>query len=139
MRKFAILATLLAFTLAACVPAAGTVNPNDLDGRDWTLLNIQYPDGTVSTPEFGEYTLDFDFEDDRMFVVADCNQGSAAFEANDDGLLVVGPITLTRVACAPGYISDEFVSQLGLANNFGFTDGYLHLSTLDSVNLVFRR
>lgn len=139
MRKFAILATLLALALAACVPATGTVNPADLNNREWTLLNIQYPDGTVSTPEFGEYTLEFDFEEERMFVVADCNQGSAAFEANEDGLLVVGPIALTRVACAPGSISDEFVAQLGLANNFGFTDGYLHLSTLDSVNLVFQR
>ena len=139
MRKFAILAALLALVLAACVPAAGTVNPDDLTGRDWSLLNIQYPDGTVSTPEFGEYSLSFDSEEDRIFVVADCNQGSATFEATEDGMLVLGPITLTRVACAPGSISNEFVSELGLANSYGFIDGFLFLSTLDSVNLVFSR
>ena len=58
-------------------------------GRDWQLLNIQYADGRVSEPTFGEYSLEFDF-DERMYVVADCNQGSAGFEATDDGRLVLG-------------------------------------------------
>lgn len=139
MRKFFVLASLLALVLAACMPAVGTVNPNDLRGRDWQLLNIQHPDGTVVTPEFGEYSLEFNGDDARMFVVADCNQGSAAYEATVDGDLVVGPITLTRMACAPGSISDEFVSQLGIARAYGFTDGFLHLRTLDGVALVFSR
>lgn len=138
MKRLLLPVALLALLAAACMPAAGTVNPQGLTG-EWQLLNIQYADGSVSTPDFGEYTVRFDFAEDRMFVVADCNRGSGSFEAREDGSFVVGPIMLTRMACPPESISDEFVAQLGLANSYGFTDGYLHLTTLDDVALVFKR
>ncbi len=138
MKRFAIVAALLALVLAACVPAAGTVNPQQLNGS-WSLLNIQYPDGEVATPDFGEYSIEFDFEEDRMFVVADCNQGSASFEANEDGSIVLGPLTQTMMACPPGSMGNEYALQLGMASSYGFVDGFLHMRTLDGVALVFSR
>ena len=138
MKKFALLSVLLALMLAACVPAAGTVNPQQLNGS-WSLLNIQYPDGEVATPAFGEYSAEFDFEDDRMFVVADCNQGSASFEANADGTIVLGPLAQTMMACPPDSMGSEYALQLGMATSYGFVDGVLHMHTLDGVALVFSR
>ena len=139
MKKMLMPLGLLALLLAACVPAATGPEPGDLTGADWQLVNIQYPDGTVSTPSFGEYGISFDAVEGRMFVVADCNSGSAPYEAGKDGGLAFGPIMLTRVACPPGSISDEFVLQLGLTDGFGVTDGFLHLSTRDDAALVFGR
>lgn len=138
MKRLAILTALLALVLAACMPAAGTVNPQQLNGS-WSLLNIQYPDGQVATPDFGEFSAEFDFDEDRMYVVADCNQGSASFEANEDGSIVLGPLTQTMMACPPDSLGNEYAMQLGMANNYGFIDGFLHLRTQDGVSLVFGR
>lgn len=138
MKKIALLTAMLALVLAACVPAAGTVNPQQLNGS-WSLVNIQYPDGEVATPAFGEYTAEFDFEEDRMYVVADCNQGSASFEANPDGSIVLGPLTQTMMACPPNSMGSEYAMQLGMANGYGFVDGVLHMRTQDGVSLVFSR
>lgn len=139
MKRLAIVAGLLALLAAACVPAAGTVNPAQLEGGEWTLLNIQYADGEVSTPEFGEYTVDFSGEEDRMYVVADCNQGSASYEADEDGSLVLGPLTQTMMACPPGSMGSEYALQLGMASQFGFEGGYLYMTTQDGASLVFNR
>lgn len=139
MKKLVILAGVLALLVAACVPAAGTVNPAQLEGREWSLLNIQYPDGEVATPDFGEYTADFNGSEDRLYVRADCNQGSASFEANPDGSLVLGPLAQTMMACPPGSMGSEYALQLGMASSFGFEGGYLYLTTQDGVSLVFER
>lgn len=141
MKRLLLSGTLLALLAAACMPATepGNVDPQALADGDWQLLNIQYADGEVSEPAFGEYSLEFDFDEERLFVVADCNRGSATFEANADGSLVIGPIGLTRMACPPGSISNEFVAELGLASTYAFEGGFLVLSNLDGNSLVFSR
>ncbi len=141
MKKLLLPVALLVLVAAACMPAAepGTVDPQRLAAGEWQLLNIQYADGEVSTPEFGEYSLDFDFDEERMFVVADCNQGSASFEATEQGQFVVGPLGLTRMACPPGSISAAFAAELGLVNSYAFQDSYLVLSNLDGTSLLFSR
>lgn len=141
MKKLMAFAAVLALLVSACVPATelGKVEPERLADADWQLLNIQYADGRVSEPTFGEYSLEFDFDEERMYVVADCNQGSAGFEATDDGRLVLGPIALTRMACPAGSISDEFVAELGLGSSFSFEEGHLIVHNLDGNSLVFRR
>ncbi len=138
MNRLLLSAAGLLLVLAACVPAAGTVNPQQLAGQ-WTLLNIQYADGTVSAPEFGEFTVDFDFSEERAFVVADCNRGSGAFEATEAGVLTFGPIAQTMMACPPGSMGTEFAMQLNMANRYAFIDSFLHLSNQDGTSLVFQR
>ena len=138
MKRVTLLAAGLLLALAACVPAAGTVDPEQLAGS-WTLLNIQYADGSVSTPEFGEFTVDFELSEDRVYVVADCNRGSGTFEANPDGSLVIGPVTQTMMACPPGSMGTEYAMLLGTANGYGFVEGFLHLTTVDGAALVFHR
>lgn len=141
MKRLLAFGTLLALAVTACMPAAepGTVDPQRLAGADWQLLNIQYADGELSEPSFGEYDLQFDFDEERLFVTADCNNGSASFEATADGRIVLGPIALTRMACPAGSISNEFVAELGLASTYSFEGDFLVLSNLDGNSLVFSR
>lgn len=141
MRRLLAFGAVIALLVSACMPAAGpgSVNPARLAGADWQLVNIQYADGELSEPAFGVYSLEFDTEEDRLFVTADCNSGSASFEANDDGSLVLSPITLTRMACPAGSISNEFVTELGLASAYAFEGDYLVLRNLDGTSLVFSR
>jgi heat shock protein HslJ len=102
--------------------------PEDLAlvGTVWELEQIQYNDGTLLMADPPEnYTVEF-MDDGSAAIQADCNQGRGDFTTDDSSIdLTVGAIT--RVACPPGSISNEFLQGLNDSAIYFFQDGKLFM------------
>ena len=122
-------------------PAAATPSPALPAGiRDaslgWIGLTTPVEDVNVHVPD--KYTIRF-LAGERLEVRADCNRGTASYSVAADRRLEIGPIAMTRVACAPGSLSDRFAREVGRANRYFVHEGTLYLELpADSGTLRFR-
>jgi len=118
----------LCFTLAACAATGsggpvlpGLVNapPPPMAAEDslplgvvWSWQMTQMSDGAVIVPDGRErYTLEFR-PGGTVSVRADCNRGSATY-VRSGSTLGIGPVALTRMACAADTRDAEFLKGLG--------------------------
>jgi len=109
-----------------------------LIGPVWELEQIQYNDDTLLVADPPEnYTVEF-MADGGVAIQADCNQGRGEFSTDDSSLdITVG--ALTRAACPPGSISNEFVQALDGAVIYFFQDGKLFMDIrYDTGTMRFR-
>jgi heat shock protein HslJ len=105
------------FMASACGdsnPAGGTASR--LEGS-WALVAFEPAAGgvaPVSDPQ--AYTLEFG-SGGALSARADCNQCQSSYEAQGVALSV-GGLACTRVACAPGSRSNEFIAAVSAASSY---------------------
>ena len=81
-------------------------------GVVWSWQMTQMSDGAVIVPDGRErYTLEFR-PGGTVSVRADCNRGSATY-VRSGSTLGIGPVALTRMACAADTRDAEFLKGLG--------------------------
>lgn len=102
----------------------------------WTLTTIvtEATPTPVSNPT--AYTVQF-LPDGTMRILADCNQGRGRYTASPPALGIVDVAT-TKVACAPGSLSDTFIATLTAVATYEFQDDALVLGTDQGVQLVLK-
>ena len=109
-----------------------------LVGTVWELEQIQYNNDTLLVADPPEnYTIEF-MADGSIAIQADCNRGRGEFSSDDSSIdITVG--ALTRAACPPGSISDEFVQGLNNSAIYFFQDGKLFMDIqYDTGTMRFR-
>jgi heat shock protein HslJ len=109
-----------------------------LIGPVWELEQIQYNNDTLLMADPPEnYTVEF-MADGGVAIQADCNQGRGEFSRDSSNIdITVG--ALTRAACPPGSISNEFVQALDGAVIYFFQDGKLFMDIqYDTGTMRFR-
>ncbi len=91
----------------------------------------------VAAPE--KYTLQFFLADGKVAVRADCNNASGSFTADAHNLTIsLGP--MTRAACPPGSLSDQFIKELGEVQTYLFDGSDLILGRkADSGSMRFAK
>lgn len=118
-------------------PSAPQVTSSQLVGVTWRWEQTQMNNGDIFTPDNpNNYTLQF-MEDGSLSLQADCNQGSGIYTVESQALtLVLGPMTL--VACPPGSLADQFLTNLkGTAIYFFEGDNLLIDLMADSGTMRF--
>jgi heat shock protein HslJ len=110
-----------------------------LVGPVWELEQIQYNDGTLLTADPPEnYTIEF-MEDGSVAIQADCNQARGEFSTEGSGSIDITVGAITRAACPPGSISNEFVQGLNDSVIYFFQDGKLFMDIqYDTGTMRFR-
>jgi heat shock protein HslJ len=105
-----------------------------LSGVVWNLREIK---GTTpaTPPDPSAYTLTFDGAG-SVAIRADCNQGSAGYEVDGNGLSFA-PALMTRVACPPESLYDLYVQSLEAVVSYTFADGDLVLGLSDGSTMIF--
>jgi len=99
-----------------------------LGGTSWQFVKFQGGDGTVLRPDDKtKYTLAFG-ADGSLSARIDCNRGRGTWKSAAKNQLELGPMTLTRAACAPGSLHDHIVKQLSFVRSYVIKDGRLYLS-----------
>jgi heat shock protein HslJ len=108
-----------------------------ITGQVWAWQSLDMSDGTVTTVENPEqYTIEF-LEDGTLNLQADCNTGGGAYTTENGGLTIEAAV-LTRMACPPGSLSDEYVARLNEVASYVMDGGLLYLNLkIDSGNMVF--
>jgi heat shock protein HslJ len=109
-----------------------------LIGPVWELEQIQYNNDTMLMADPPEnYTVEF-MTDGSVAIQADCNTGRGDFTTDDSSIdITVG--ALTRAACPPGSISNEFIHGLDGAVIYFFQDGKLFMDIqYDTGTMRFR-
>jgi heat shock protein HslJ len=108
-----------------------------LTGQIWAWQSLDMSDGSITAvgnPE--QYTVEF-LEDGTLNLQADCNTGGGAY-TTENGSLAIEAAVLTRMACPPGSLSDDYVARLNEVASYVIDGGQLYLNLkMDSGNMVF--
>jgi heat shock protein HslJ len=117
--------------------AATTAKEATLTGQVWAWQSLDMSDGSITAvgnPE--QYTVEF-LENGTLRLLADCNAGGGTY-TTVDGSLTIEAAALTRMACPPGSLSNEYVARLNEVASYVIDGGQLFLNLrLDSGNVVF--
>ena len=81
------------------------------------------------------YTVQF-MPDGALYIRADCNSGRGTYELVGESL-TVGPLALTRAACAPGSLSEPFVGQIAGAVSLHVGEVELTVGLPDGSTMTF--
>ena len=102
----------------------GAVSLHDLEGVAWRLTHL---DRQTQVPEGVLVTLTV--EGDRVSGSAGCNRYFGSVRESGPGVLAVGPLGSTRMACPEPKMETErrYLSALGRVREFGFLNGQLAL------------
>ncbi len=100
----------------------------------WTDFNDPIQQVSVGIP--ANYTLDFQ-EDGTVTIKADCNNATGTYKVDGESIKIeIGP--MTRAACPPGSLSDDYINYLGSAAIYFFKDGDLYIDLeADAGTMVF--
>ena len=113
-------------TPTAATTATPTVAPSPLSGV-WQLHRFEYMSGkTVNVDQPDRYTLEF-LSDGKVRVKADCNSGTGTYTVSGDRLAIEN-VGLTKMACAAGSPSDQFVQGLSNAISYVLDGAELTIS-----------
>ena len=125
-------------TATAATTATPTVAPSPLSGV-WQLVRFEYMSGkTVNEDQPDRYTLEF-LSDGKVRVKADCNSGTGTYTVSGDRLAIEN-VGLTKMACAAGSPSDQFVQGLSNAISYVLDGAELTISMrYDAGEMVFAR
>ena len=123
---------------AAPVAPAAEATPATaaLVGPVWAWQSLNLTDGSVTpVPDPSQYTIEF-MADGTLQAQADCNSGGGAY-ATENGSLAIEVVALTRMACPPESLSDDFLARLTATTGYTIEQGELTLSMDDGV-MVFQ-
>jgi heat shock protein HslJ len=112
---------------------------NPLTGTVWewaALLKTRPPTQSV-VPDPSSYTVVFG-ADGQMLIKADCNNAQATYVLENDTLAItLGAVT--RAACPPGSLSNDFLTNLSKVGSYVMDGGDLILSlTETNDSMIFR-
>jgi para-nitrobenzyl esterase len=123
-------ALLLALLATGCAQTAPQSPPDGLAGTSWRLVKFQGGDGAELRPyDKSLYTLAFT-ADGNVNARIDCNRGRGSWKSAGKGQLELGPMAITRAACAPGSLHDRLVRQYPHIRSYVIRDGHLFLSLM---------
>ena len=101
-----------------------------LDGTSWQLVRFQAGDDRTLAPnERTRYTIAF-AAGGRVTMRLDCNQGNGTWKSFEPGQLEFGPLTTTRVLCAPGSHYDRLVQDIEHVRSYFLKGGRLFLALM---------
>jgi len=120
-------------------PVGSDVTPAPFIGPTWWLVAHQSMDDAIGTHyPAAPYSLRFD-PDGSLLLRAHCNRGQGRWLYDAPSGLRLGPLALTRAACAPTGLYDRVVTDLDYVRSFVMKGGGLFLATLaDGAILEFR-
>lgn len=105
----------------------------------WQLHRMRLADGTPLQPGAQEVETVRFAADGSVEGQADCNRFSGSYSV-DNGLLSIGPLRSTRVACPAGSLSDRFLRALQSATAYGYDDeGNLQIAFGPDANSLILR
>ena len=132
----------LAAWLAGCQRPAverAPALPPEVVGVTWQWIALTAPGEEVAPGAPKRDTIAFQ-PDGRVVLQADCNRGASTYSVAADRHLTLGPIALTRMACAPGSASDRYVAALDRVTRYDLDPGGdLVLELTPGASLRFRR
>jgi heat shock protein HslJ len=109
-------------------PAIAAASGDELPGRTWVWQGTTFSGDREVVPDAPErYTLEF-MPDGRVRLRADCNRGSAHYEAGANRALALTPAAITKKGCPPGSKDSEFLRALGDVAGYRFIEGDLVLA-----------
>jgi para-nitrobenzyl esterase len=116
---------------SACAQAPPPLESQpSLAGTSWQLVRFQGGDGRVQVPDDrARYTVAF-AADGSANVRFDCNRGRGSWKSERPGLLVFGPLAMTRAMCAPGSLHDQFVKHWFYIRSYMIRGGRLYLALM---------
>lgn len=88
----------------------------------WSELVEAVPASQSVVPDPENYTLEL-WADESFNFKADCNVGSGTYSADDNGNIALELGAITRAECGPESLSDQYLTLLNEASNFGMVDG----------------
>jgi heat shock protein HslJ len=109
---------MIAILLTACGGGAapsssGSTSAPTLAGPTWRWQKTEFNSGkTIPVASPDNYTLQF-ATDGTVSIKADCNTGSGNYVVANGTDLTINVGAMTRAACAPDSLSDEFITELG--------------------------
>ncbi len=102
----------------------------------WTLATIVTEATPTPVPEPTAYTVQF-LPDGTVRILADCNHGHGRYTASPPALSIAD-VVMTKVACAPGSLSDTFIATLTAVTTYEFQEDALVLGTDQGVHVVLK-
>lgn len=144
--------TVLTFVVATVVIAcsssssssasSGTANASSgLTGKTWQLTAITEVtpafQGVIPAADQANYTITFN-PVATFDAKADCNTLSGGYTTTPTGGMTITPGPMTRVACAPGSFSDQYVAGLSNAASYAIANSELTITLKDNGTLVFK-
>lgn len=112
----------------AAPAGSAAADMDNLTGTIWAWIGFTDPVQQFAVENPMSYTLTFQ-EESRVAVVADCNNASGSYTADDSRLTIeVGP--MTKAACPSDSHSDDFVKYLGYAAIYFYDGGHLFIDLM---------
>ncbi|MCK9280047.1 MAG: META domain-containing protein [Melioribacteraceae bacterium] len=101
----------------------------------WVSTAYEKDNLTVTTPD--DYTIELK-ENGRIIVKADCNRGFGKIDMNDYKL-IVGEMSLTKMACPEGSLSGKFLNELSNATTYATNGNTLMITLKDNSVMKFTK
>jgi heat shock protein HslJ len=123
----------MTFTTTAAQGTSSTqlvgVPGQDLGGKQWQWVKTDQKGGQTITPSNpASYTIEFSMSDGKVNIKADCNNATGDFMTDGQNLqIMIGGVT--RAACPPGSLSDEFLQELSQVGSYQVQGDTLTLTT----------
>ena len=96
---------------------------------NWVLASLQEKEEAPTSVPAGRFTAAFGSDGD-LFIKADCNVCSAAYEAKANGSLeVIGPIPCTLAYCRSAPLDTRYLVHLEAAKSWSLEGGRLELTS----------
>lgn len=111
-------------TEASVETSDGAIEMLTANAWQWVSFTDPVNQFEVENPE--NYILIFN-DDGSVNVKADCNNASGLYTTSDNSILSIEFGLMTKVACEPNSLGNEFVQNLGFTANFFFQDSFLYL------------
>ena len=106
-----------------------------LVGHIWQLQSIRYNNDELTTIDQPErYTVEF-LPDGRASIQADCNRANGSY-TEEGNSLTFSVDQMTRVACPPDSIADEYVTALESTTTYSIDGGTLYLDIAADVGTM---
>jgi heat shock protein HslJ len=111
---------------------------SDITGVTWRWEQTTTPVDVIDVDAPERYTIQL-MSDGQFHFTADCNTGRGTYTLQGGQLgFEIGP--MTRAACPPGSLSDEFIEELQAAAIYFVEGGELHIDLIyDSGTMRFAR
>ncbi len=111
-------------------PAQPAARPGqDLGANQWLWVKTTLNNGKTFNPSNpADYTLEFSMVDGRVNIKADCNNATGEFMTDGQSLqIMIGAVT--RAACSPTSLSEEFLTELSQVGSYQVQGTTLTLTT----------